>query len=117
MTRRLPADAAYLLISLLAAIPLGSALGRNQKAPAAPSAIAVSHHHPASMAPRPAAPAPIKLPSSAERPAVTHLVSPSNGHGRIPSTMSHQPASALGGPAKYDARHGAVLGAAMGHRR
>lgn len=117
MIRRLPANVAYLLISLLTAIPVGSALGRSQKGPSAPGAIAVAHQHSASIIRRPAQPVQIKLRSPAERPMEAHLASPAHGQVRVRSTVPHQPASALGGPAKYDARHGAALGAAMGHRR
>jgi hypothetical protein len=31
--------------------------------------------------------------------------------------VKHQAASALGGPGKYDAKKGAVIGKAMGYRR
>jgi hypothetical protein len=131
---------AGVLISLVPGYLAVPAVGWSKTAAGTPSARAVSNHHPAP-APRASGPAVRHQPASANHsvrpvknrsilPAPTNIrntptihhppINPPTFHaaaGVSPIGVKHQAAAALGGPATYDARKGAVIGTAMGHRR
>jgi hypothetical protein len=122
MPERRPAELGYVLLSrlagclLLVGCLLLPAIGRT-----APSRPAPGLYRPAPAA----APAPAKLP-----PAANSRIPPALPHATMYSPKSSSPAAtsqstaprrrlpspALGGPARYDAKKGAVLGVAMGHK-